>query len=573
MNTNRLSSLSLIIAILLLSALFTGLATAPAAAQTNSSVQASNMKRIIFRDDDIAPFGQLDTLKAVDQVHIDKNVPATIGIIAHPDRSFSGNELLADTNTLYYLQSLASNPLFELAQHGFTHYDDTLSIVGGSPPRMVGASPYQERLVGAAYSEFSGRAIIDQYNIIKQGRDDITKALGVTPTTFIPPWNSGDSNTLTACTALGFTLYSTGWDDFNAGVDRQFPYESSLVPTSAGIMMQAASFSLGWDSDAGWQTGMPSLIAQTDASLNGAPGGASFVVLYHYWQFNKADGSPDPARIALFAQYIDHLKSRGDVQFTTLCNQNELGNSAAVFAQGTDGALWYKRRSSGQYWWAWKSLGGVLSSAPAAVSRPNGKIDVFVRGSDGALWSRATTNEGTTWSNWYLIGGQLHDGTGPAAYAWGDTRIGWVVTGTDNKLWHMWKDGAGTHGWQSLGGVLTSSPGATSSTSGAIDVFVRGSDNAVWQRGYTTNGWSGWKSLGGQLAPNMGPAVSSWSAGRLDVFVVGTDSRLWHKSYQNVWSIWDSLGGACASSPAATSGASGRIDVFVRGTDGALWHK
>jgi len=33
--------------------------------------------------------------------------------------------------------------------------------------------------------------------------------------------------------------------------------------------------------------------------------------------------------------------------------------------------------------------------------------------------------------HWYKIGGQLLAGTGPAAYAWGDARIGVFVTGTN----------------------------------------------------------------------------------------------------------------------------------------------
>jgi hypothetical protein len=57
------------------------------------------------------------------------------------------------------------------------------------------------------------------------------------------------------------------------------------------------------------------------------------------------------------------------------------------------------------------------------------------------------------------------------------------VRGTDNALWHKWYSG-GWHGWESLGGVLTSDPDAVSWGSGRIDVFVRGTDNALWHRWY-----------------------------------------------------------------------------------------
>jgi len=250
-------------------------------------------------------------------------------------------------------------------------------------------------------------------------------------------------------------------------------------------------------------------------------------------------------------------------------------NSLDVFVQGTDNALWYRHYQSGSGWSAWQSLGGRLTSAPAAASRSAGKIDVFVRGTDGALWSKATADGGTSWSNWYKIGGQLLAGTGPAAYEWGGARIGVFVTGTNKALYHISYDASGPwSSWQSLGGTLTSSPAATSPTSGVIDVYGRGGDGALWSREYKNNAWSSWSSLSGKLASGTGPAACSWGPGRLDVFVQGTNGALYQKSYNSAWSGWQSLGGKLTSSPAAAAASgSNRIDVFVRGTDGALWWK
>jgi hypothetical protein len=63
-----------------------------------------------------------------------------------------------------------------------------------------------------------------------------------------------------------------------------------------------------------------------------APTGLKFRILfYHHWQFLAPDGpggSVDPVPLSLFEQYIDDLKGRGDVQFTTLDNQNVLPRSA-----------------------------------------------------------------------------------------------------------------------------------------------------------------------------------------------------------------------------------------------------
>jgi len=85
------------------------------------------------------------------------------------------------------------------------------------------------------------------------------------------------------------------------------------------------------------------------------------------------------------------------------------------------------------------------------------------------------------------------------------------------------------------------------------------------------SGWSDWESLGGILTSS--PAASSWAAGRLDVFACGTDSALWHKWYDSGWSDWESLGGTLISAPAAVSWGPDRIDCFGMGIDSALLHK
>jgi len=246
-------------------------------------------------------------------------------------------------------------------------------------------------------------------------------------------------------------------------------------------------------------------------------------------------------------------------------------NSLDVFAIGTDNALWHKSMD-GSAWSAWHSLGGTLTSSPAATSPASGVIDVFGRGGNGALYSKQYS--GTSWSNWYKIGGQLAPGTGPAADARGTNSLDVFVQGTDHVLYYTHWDGTAWSAWHSLGGVLTSSPAATSPGNGAIDVFVRGTDGAIWER-TTTNGgatWSNWASLGGQLASGTGPAACSQGS-RLDVFAEGTNGALYQKTSTGSWSGWISLGGALTSSPAATSPTSGVIDVFVRGTDYALWER
>ncbi|HYC20629.1 MAG TPA: DUF2334 domain-containing protein [Candidatus Bathyarchaeia archaeon] len=334
----------------------------PTAASVNAPVIPAGVtststakKNVVFRDDDVY-FGNLSALEAVNQVHIEEHVPVTLAIIPHADPCGQGNEMLQDTSVTNYLLSIEHNPLFEFAQHGYNHYDYAekgapncaASGAGAGVPRVAGpAGPYYEagerpgpegKLVGATFpSEFYGRPYADQYNVINQGRQDMIRALGVAPKTFIPPFDAGDQNTLTALSALGFTLYNTGPGDFNV---------NDVILD--GIMVQASSsLSIGWANDTAWQTGMSHLTAQTDALLNSTTPGESLVIAYHFWVFQRSDGSVDPARIALFKQYIDHLKSRGDVSFSTLGGQplmnpslahavsTQNGSPLGVFTQGT----------------------------------------------------------------------------------------------------------------------------------------------------------------------------------------------------------------------------------------------
>ena len=47
-----------------------------------------------------------------------------------------------------------------------------------------------------------------------------------------------------------------------------------------------------------------------------------------------------------------------------------------------------KTIESNSGWSGWESLGGKLTSGPAAASWSEGRLDVFARGTDNALWHR-----------------------------------------------------------------------------------------------------------------------------------------------------------------------------------------
>ncbi len=240
--------------------------------------QSETLKKyVIFRDDDVAPWNKLDTLKLVNQVHIDKNVPVTLGIVPHPSLDQSRNLLSADAEFFDYMKSISSNPVFEFAQHGYTHHDNT----------------------GTPQSEFYGLPYSRQYETIKSGQSDLMNAFGMKPTTFIPPWNRGDDNTLRALKSLGFTEYSSACEDFNinSGYREGIRIESYSIVLDDTTLLSAKDI--------------------TERLLNDEHT-STIIIFYHFWSFNREDDPINLVKMQLFEDYLDYLKNRGDVIFTKL---------------------------------------------------------------------------------------------------------------------------------------------------------------------------------------------------------------------------------------------------------------
>ncbi len=161
----------------------------------------------------------------------------------------------------------------------------------------------------------------------------------------------------------------------------------------------------------------------------------------------------------------------------------------------------------------------------------------------------------------------------PAVASWGNGRIDLFARGTDDALWHKWYDGT-WHGWENLGGYLTSDPAAVSWGPGEIHVVARGGDNRLWfQYFHQAAGWSGWAPVPASPVVTAAPSISSWGPGRLDIFGLATDGTIRSIWYQGGWGSWYSLGGYLTSAPAATSWGPGVISVFARGGDNAVWNR
>ena len=203
--------------------------------------------------------------------------------------------------------------------------------------------------------------------------------------------------------------------------------------------------------------------------------------------------------------------------------------SGQLFFKRTD-AIHFEERST-----VWEPFRTLVSSDPGAVCRSGGQVDVFARGaSDAAVWQAWYANG--DWANRYSggIGGKTLGGGingGPDACSWGGQRLDVFARGTDNYIWHKYRDEQGAwHEWESLGGMrMTSDPSAVARSSGQMSVFARGENNQIWTKTYISDDrWGPWLSLGGTLAG--GPDATRTADSRIDVFARGARGEVLHTS-------------------------------------------
>jgi len=223
----------------------------------------------------------------------------------------------------------------------------------------------------------------------------------------------------------------------------------------------------------------------------------------------------------------------------------------AVFGRGTDNALWWRHQTS-VGWSPWASLGGRLTSKPAATATPylsgpgDNSVFVVARGTDGAVWLRALQPAGTplrlTWGPWGSVDGRVLPGTAPAVAL----TVGILVAaaGTDRAVW-VAENLYGSPGfrWHSIGGRTSSGPGIAVPADGVAAAFARGLDNAAWYyefRGQTAGVTVGWHSLGGDLTSGVTAltAVQGFQTGSTYVLALGAGSQP-----QMASGVWPAING------------------------------
>jgi peptidoglycan/xylan/chitin deacetylase (PgdA/CDA1 family) len=129
-----------------------------------------------FRLDDIQDWWARNAQLAILDVFKQTNTPITIGVIT--------GHFGTDLELVNHIKTILQDPTWdvEVALHGFNHED------------------------------FTNYTYDEQLALLQQGVQVLTSTLGVTPKTFLPPFNAFNNDTLNALLATGFTSISSEID-------------------------------------------------------------------------------------------------------------------------------------------------------------------------------------------------------------------------------------------------------------------------------------------------------------------------------------------------------------------------
>ncbi len=126
-----------------------------------------------------------------------------------------------------------------------------------------------------------------------------------------------------------------------------------------------------------------------------------------------------------------------------------------------------------------------------------GRIDVAGLDDKGALIHRKF--DGTTWSEWRDLGGEL-DGEVALVAGGAPDRIDVFARAKDGSLQTITRSGETWSAWTNLQGKLTSPPAAARDSQG-LHVYARGGDGTLTSRSFTASGWSAWTGHGEGIGP------------------------------------------------------------------------
>jgi len=164
------------------------------------SSKPSTKITVVFRNDDPSAQSDVEHERKITSYFEEAACPQTIGVVpmftagdCHEPGDRGATHLHENPAVVDFLREYAVRTASELALHGCTHRANRLSM-----PRR------------REYTEFRGLSFSEQEAMIREGTGVFYRCFGYRPTTFIPPWNRMDANTVRACAYNGYTLISAG---------------------------------------------------------------------------------------------------------------------------------------------------------------------------------------------------------------------------------------------------------------------------------------------------------------------------------------------------------------------------
>lgn len=155
----------------------------PAAVRA-ASIAAGHKVTVVFRYDDYSARSPLWLEKTIFEEFAARNLRLTVGVI--PFVYSNGGNVPLDIGHINVLARYARSGTIEVALHGYSHR---------------GVNQYEP-------SEFAHVSYDRQSELMRRGKDELTRLTGVAPRTFIPPYNSYDANTLRAARKVGMLRFS-----------------------------------------------------------------------------------------------------------------------------------------------------------------------------------------------------------------------------------------------------------------------------------------------------------------------------------------------------------------------------
>lgn len=276
-----------------------------------------------------------------------------------------------------------------------------------------------------------------------------------------------------------------------------------------------------------------------------------------------------------------------------------LGGNAAPYTQGIaaisrgednvhlfragslNNSLFYKSHSKENYTWSpsddtWESVGGILSTAPSAISRTPDRFDVFALGAAPRYQLfQITWNATTGWTDWFGMSDGSWQILPPTVVSWGGDRLDVFLLNNGNALQHTYFNGGSSWypigSFEDLGGFCASRPTAVSRASDVIDVFARGGDSGLWQLSYLQGKWGEWVAVDPETSIQSDPAAVSCGSDKIEVFAWASNSSLLYKKWETssgngTWTPntgFQVLGDGLTGPPKAVCDGQGGLHVFA----------